>query len=88
MAYNVVLKPSVYKALENIPLADRKRIGKKIDQLAENARSRGVEKLAEAENRCRVRVGDYRIVYEIHDNALLIVVVRIGKRGDVCRGLP
>lgn len=88
MAYRVELKPSALELLAKAPLAQRKRIGKKIDQLAENPRPRGVEKLAGQENLYRVRAGDYRIIYQIHDNLLLIVVVRIGKRGDVYRHLP
>lgn len=39
-------------------------------------------------NTYRVRVGDYRILYEVHDRVLLVHVVRVGHRRDVYRGLP
>ena len=55
--------------------------------LADNPRPRGVEKLEGRENRYRIRVGDYRVIYEIHDEVLLVLVVRIGHRREVYRGL-
>lgn len=87
MAYRVELKPAAEESLAKAPKAQRKRIGKKIDQLANDPRPRGVEKLAGQENLYRVRAGDYRIIYQIHDDVLLVVVVRVGNRGDVYRHL-
>ena len=63
----------------------QKRIGKKIDSLAENPRPPGVEKLSGREDSYRVRVGDYRIIYRIHDKVLLIVIVEVGHRREVYR---
>ncbi len=88
MVYRIELKPSAVESLSKIPLSYRKRISRKIDQLADNPRPRGVEKLAGEESLYRVRVGDYRIIYQICDSKLLIVVVRIGSRGDIYRHLP
>ena len=88
MSYRVELKPSVVESLAKIPLSDRKRLSKKIDSLAENPRPRGVIKLAGEENFYRLRVGDYRIIYQIHEDQLLVLIVRIGNRGDVYRHLP
>jgi mRNA interferase RelE/StbE len=88
MPYRVELKPSVVEALDKLPLADRKRIGKKIDSLSVNPRPRGTTKLAGEENLYRVRAGDYRIIYQIQAHQLLVLVVRIGHRGDVYRHLP
>lgn len=56
----------------------------RIQALAENPRPLGAEKLSGLE-RYRVRQGDYRVLYEIHDHVLLIVVVKIGNRRDVYR---
>jgi mRNA interferase RelE/StbE len=88
MSYRVELKPSALEALSKLPVADRKRIAKKIDSLAENPRPRGVTKLAGEENLYRIRAGEYRVIYQIQDDRLLVLVVRIGNRGDVYRNLP
>lgn len=57
----------------------------RIKALAEQPRGPGVEKLVGLDDTYRVRVGDYRILYEIDDGVLLILVVRIGHRRDVYR---
>ncbi len=87
MAYRIELKPPALRTLEKLPKRDRQRIAKKIDQLTENPRPRGAMKLAGGSNLYRLRAGDYRIVYQIHDDVLLVLVVRIGGRGDVYRHL-
>jgi len=86
--YHIELKPSARGSLAKIPQPHRQRIATKIDRLAENPRPRGVEKLAGKTPLYRVRVGDYRVIYEIQDAVLLVLVVRIGGRGDVYRNLP
>ncbi len=63
----------------------KQRIGQKIDLLAENPRPPGCEKLSGTENRWRVRVGDYRIIYEVYDNRLVVLVIRIGHRREIYR---
>jgi mRNA interferase RelE/StbE len=88
MVYRVELKQSAVDSLSKIPTNDRKRIGKKIDTLAVNPRPRGVLKLTGDENMYRIRSGDYRIIYQIEDDKLLVLVVRVGQRGDVYRNLP
>jgi mRNA interferase RelE/StbE len=86
--YNVEIKPTAQKALAKIPQPHRERISKQIDRLAENPRPRGAKKLGGESSLHRIRVGEYRVVYEIHDEILLVLVVRIGTRGDVYRNLP
>jgi mRNA interferase RelE/StbE len=88
MAYRIDLKPSARDSLAKIPNPHRQRIAKKIDRLAADPRPRGVEKLAGKEELYRIRVGDYRIVYQIQDEILIVLVVRIGGRGDIYRHLP
>jgi len=61
------------------------RLKPKIDALAKNPRPHGVKKLQGYENRYRIWVGDYRVLYEIHDNILLVLVVDVGKRGGIYR---
>ena len=86
MRYTVTIKSSARRALSKLPNDAAERIARAIDELESNPRPHGVKKLAGHENLWRVRVGDYRIVYTIEDNRLLVLVVKIGNRGDVYRG--
>lgn len=80
--YSVVFKRSVHKDLRPIPKTDIKRILARVDQLAEDPRGPGCEKLS-GQERYRARQGAYRIVYEIVDDRLIVIVVKIGHRGGV-----
>jgi mRNA interferase RelE/StbE len=84
--FSLTFRESVAKDLRGIPKGDLKRILRRIDDLAENPRGPGSEKLAGSES-YRVRQGMYRIVYEIHDEVLVVVVVEVGNRRDVYRGI-
>jgi len=87
MRYNVDVKPSAKKALAKIPQPHRGRIAKRIDRLADDPRPTDAKKLAADSALYRVRIGDYRVIYQIKDEALLVLVVRVGTRGDVYRHL-
>jgi mRNA interferase RelE/StbE len=87
MRYNIDVKPSAKKALAKIPNPHRGRIAKRIDRLADDPRPADAKKLSANASLYRVRVGDYRIIYQVEDDALLVLVVRIGTRGDVYRHL-
>jgi mRNA interferase RelE/StbE len=63
------------------------RLGRRIESLADNPRPQGVKKLAGEDDFYRVRVGDYRIVYQIRDKSLLVLIVRLGHRSEVYRGI-
>ena len=80
--YSVVFKRSVYKDLRPIPKTDLKRILERIEALADDPRGSGCEKLS-GQERYRSRQGDYRIVYEIEDNRLIVTVVKVGHRGGI-----
>jgi mRNA interferase RelE/StbE len=56
-----------------------------VDALANNPRPDGVKKLEDDENAWRIRVGEFRILFEIHDAALMIMVVRVAHRREVYR---
>jgi len=88
--YRLLIKKSAAKELEAIAgKKDRARIAARISALADNPRPPGVEKLSGATEKYRVRQGDYRIVYEIQDDVLVVYVVRIADRKDVYRkGAP
>lgn len=83
--YSLQFKKSVARDLRAIPKADVARILHRIEQLADEPRPPGAEKLSSQE-RYRVRQGNYRIVYEIVDDRLVVVVVRVGHRREVYRG--
>jgi mRNA interferase RelE/StbE len=82
--FKVVLKKTVAKDLRSIPKGDAEKILKRINALAHDPRPVGSEKLTNQE-RYRIRQGIYRILYEIQDVELVIVVVKVGNRGDVYR---
>ncbi len=81
-SYSLAFKKSVAKDLRSIPNKDVHRILKRIDTLCENPRAEGCVKLSNLE-RYRVRQGVYRIIYEIQDNELIILVVKIAHRSQI-----
>jgi mRNA interferase RelE/StbE len=84
MRYTVRLRPSAERALGKLPRELQGRILAKLDQLAKNPYLPGYEKLP-GEPGYRVRVGDYRIVYDILHQEVTILVIRIGHRREVYR---
>jgi len=85
LTYTVQFIPGARRAFTRLESPIQRRIGAAIDSLAVNPRPSGVKKLADAENHWRIRVGDYRIIYQIFDKVLVIVIVAVGHRGDVYR---
>ena len=85
MSYRIEIKRSARKALLALPAYMQRRVGDAIDGLASEPRPPGVRKLIGSDTLYRVRVGDYRVVYEIHDDRLVIVVVKLGHRREVYR---
>ena len=83
--YKVTFKKSVAKDLRNIANRDVQRILAQIDLLADNSRSGGCLKLSNKQQ-YRVRVGLYRITYEIQDARLVIQVVKVGHRSSIYKG--
>ena len=87
MPYEVILQPSAARELRKLPKERQKRIGKKIDELTKNPRPPEAKALTGSEGLLRIRAGDYRIVYTVKDQVLIILVVRIGHRRDIYRGI-
>jgi mRNA interferase RelE/StbE len=85
--YEIELKPAAVRTLNKLPPQLQKRIATKINSLHENPRPVGVEKLSEHTNIYRIRVGDYRIFYEIHDDLCLVRVALIEDRKEGYRRL-
>ncbi|AEG01830.1 type II toxin-antitoxin system RelE family toxin [Methylomonas methanica] len=84
MAYSIQIKPSAQKDLLKLPPQNQTRLLDAIQTLSVNPRPSGIKKLQEHEL-YRLRVGDYRIIYAIQDQELLILVATIGHRKDVYR---
>ena len=87
MKYSVEFRPAVLKSLKRFPRKDLLRIKKKIDALAQNPPDPNSTKMRGNNPFHKVRLGDYRIIYEIHDELLLILVVKIGRRKDIYKKL-
>jgi len=69
--------------MKRLPKRDLRRIKKKVDDLAENLPDPATTKMKGNNTFHKIRVGDYRIVYEIHQDRLVILVVKVGHRKDV-----
>ena len=82
--FEIIFKQSVAKDLRQIPNKDVTRILKHIEALSVDPRPPGVEKLS-GQEKYRIRQGVYRILYEIRNNELIVMVIKIGYRRDVCR---
>jgi mRNA interferase RelE/StbE len=82
--YKVYFKESVEKDLSTIPKKDLQKILRRIEALTKDPRPPGHEKLT-GQERYRVRQGNYRIVYSIHDKELTVWVVKVGHRKEVYR---
>jgi mRNA interferase RelE/StbE len=85
VSYRVEFTPSAARAFKKLPGSIQSRIAPKIDALAAIPRPHGVEKMAGHDNRYRVRVGEYRVIYIISDGPRLITVAVIGHRREVYR---
>jgi mRNA interferase RelE/StbE len=85
MNYQIEFVKQAVKQFKALPTQEQERLQPKIDALATEPRPSGVVKLAGADDLYRIRVGDYRIIYSIQDEQLLILVVKIGHRRDVYR---
>ena len=83
-SFKIIFKQSVAKDLRQIPKKDVARILKRIEALRAEPRPLGVEKLS-GQEKYRIRQGVYRILYEILNNELIVVVVKIGHWRDVYR---
>lgn len=82
MKYKVKLKKSATKQLRKLDKKQIERILIKIYLLADNPYPNGAEQLT-GQKAFRIRVGDYRVIYEVHNKQLLVQVIRLGHRKEV-----
>lgn len=82
MAYRIFFKARVLKAMQKIKEPSYTRIKTAIYNLADNPRPHGFKKLTLREG-YRIRVGDFRVIYGIYDDTLIVEVVDLGHRKDI-----
>ena len=82
MSYKVVIPKPVQKQLSDLPKNQRDRLIADIRFLAEVPHPSGVKKLKGYENIYRIRVGDYRVIYEVKDQEMLVLIISSVHRRD------
>ena len=85
MAYRIEIQRSAEKEFAALSSTLQARIFKAIDGLVTEPRPNGCKKLSGAKNAYRLRVGENRIVYEIYDGVLVVIVIRVAHRREVYR---
>ncbi len=88
MTYHIEVAPSGVRALRQFDPQGRRRIQAVVELLAGDPRPPGALAIrGQPAGTFRVRSGDYRVIYEIHDDRLVVLVIRVGHRRDVYKGL-
>jgi len=82
-AYEVLLSKAARRQLSTLPVFIHNKIIEDISALSSSPRPAGCKKLKGYKNAWRIRVGDYRVIYEIEDKILRILVIAIGHRKDI-----
>ncbi|MGH9499285.1 MAG: type II toxin-antitoxin system RelE family toxin [Terriglobales bacterium] len=85
MAYTVIYQGAAESTLRKLPKEIQARIVRKVDQLARDPFPAGREKLGDATNLWRIRIGDYRVIYTVERKELIVLVLKIGHRREVYR---
>jgi mRNA interferase RelE/StbE len=80
--YRIFYKPSADRELQRLPVDVQRRIVKAVHRLADNPRPAGCIKLKGSERTWRIRIGDYRVIYEIYDDRLVVYVIEVVDRKD------
>jgi mRNA interferase RelE/StbE len=87
VTYRIEFTPAARRQFRKLAPEIRRRLAPLIDSLASEPRPKAAAMLSGSQRAYRVRHGDYRIVYELDDDQLLVLVIRIGHRREVYRGL-
>lgn len=83
MTYRIDFGPAAARQLRKLDPPARRRVQAAVELLADEPRPVGAKKLVGGGGEWRVRTGDYRVVYEIHDQVLVVLVVAVGHRRDI-----
>jgi len=84
-SYRLEWRKSTKKDLRDIPSRDIQKIIAAVEALADNPYPSGSKKLSGSKHAYRIRVGDYRIIYDVFSEILIIEVIRVGHRKDIYR---
>ena len=87
MAYRIELAPKAQRDFKALDGSIRRRIARRIDSLAENPYPQGIKKIEGEDELYRLRIGDYRVLYQVKGKILLVLIVGIGHRRDIYRRL-
>jgi len=85
VSYRIVFAPAAVRQLRKLDPTVRRRIQAAVELLSTDPRPAGAKKLVGGEGEWRVRTGDYRIVYEIYDRKLVVLVLALGHRREIYR---
>jgi len=85
LAYRIEFAPRAQRDFKSLDGSVRGRIKQRIDSLAENPFPSGIKKIEGEDELYRLRVGDYRILYQVKGKLLLVLIVRIGHRREIYR---
>jgi mRNA interferase RelE/StbE len=85
MVYRIEFTRQAERQFKALPRNIQTRLKSHIDRLIEDPRPSGAYKLSGKDDLYRIRVGDYRVIYAVQDKALLILVLKVGHRGNVYR---
>ena len=80
----IIILPSAEKQIKKLPLVINEKVINAIEKLSINPRPHGYKKL-KGINAYRIRIGSYRVMYEIHDDRLIIIVIAAVNRKDICK---
>jgi mRNA interferase RelE/StbE len=83
MTYRIEIAPAAARQLRKLDRAAQRRVQAAIELLTVEPRPGAAKKLVGGEGEWRVRTGDYRIVYEIRDSVLVVLVVAVGHRREI-----
>lgn len=81
--YSIEFLRTALKELSKLPKDIQQRIAAKIDELKTNPYLPGVKALKNGDGRLRLRVGDYRVIYRIEEDKLVILIVKVGHRRNI-----
>lgn len=81
--YEILYERTAAKAIKKLERSDAKRLISRIEKLAEDPRPEGSIKLVGGEGQRRIRVGDFRIIYRVYDDRLVVIVLKAGHRRSI-----
>jgi len=86
LSYRVEFVRSAAKTYSRLDTVLQRRVDRELNRLSETPRHPGVIRLQSADDLYRVRIGDLRLLFNVEDQVLVVLIVKIGQRGSVYRG--